>query len=392
MVNPSRLLSSSFEQLESINEKLTLFLFEEEGLIYSAEDNRLHLLNSLGMYVWLLLEDGLSKPEVLAICRKHSTTQSAEFIELIDELYLLFTNGYLPSDLDDQEEIWLQKIPSNSSETKHQGAYHKILDSNIVVTYCDQFSKKTIEPLLGVFIHTGQIFCDYLIDITMENEEYQIGINGFYFSWRIPKKKLAAVFNDRIRKLVFTQSDYFLASHAAVLSKGDKCLMMPAVSYSGKSTLSAALLSADYQYFSDEMAVIDKNHQARPVPLGIGIKHGSWGVLNSYMPQLKKIKEQQRWDGVPLKYVPVDGSISHAKNRKSVSHLVFPKYTQSKKAELAPLSIPKAVYQLFEAGFTMQGEFSKKQVTELLSWVESVPAYQFNFNQLDEAIECLEAL
>ncbi len=343
------------------------------------------------MFVWLLFEDGLSKAEVLNACAKHSIHQSSELDELIEELNTLFIHACLPTECHDDEELWLEKIP-DANNSKTLGFYYKILDSKIVVTYCDRFSKKTIEPLLSVFTNSGQISCDYMIEIKKAGEEYLICINGYDFSWKIPRQRLAAFFNDRIRKMVFTDSDYFLASHAAVLSKGEKCLMMPAVSYSGKSTLSAALLSADYQYFSDEMAVLDEEYKARPVPLGIGVKQGSWKVLDSYLPQLKKLKEQERWDGIPLKYVPVSPSMLHGTTRKKVSHLVFPTYTQGSSAKLLPISTPQAICQLFEAGFTMKYDFSIKQVMELCNWVESIPAYKFVFSQLDQAIDSLEAL
>lgn len=384
--------SSSFEMLQSVNENLTVFLFEEDGLVYSATNNKLHLLNGLGMYLWLLFEDGLQKSDVFAKCIDQLPDQTAEVHALVEELYELFIKGELPCESDGMEERWLKAIPENNSAAKHSGVYYQILDSKIVVTYCDLYSKKVIEPLLNVFVCSDRVVCDYVIDIKMANEEYLICINGFDFSWRIPKQKLAAFFNDRLRKLVLTQSDYFLASHAAVLAKDDKCLMMPAVSYSGKSTLSAALLSADYQYFSDEMAIVDRNYQARPVPLGIGLKHGSWEVLELYLPQLSKLDEQQRWDGIPLKYVPVDDSIYHGRDRKKVSHLVFPTYKEGCSAELSALSTPQAVYQMFNAGFTMQGAFSKNQVIELLNWVQSIPVYKFVFSRLDEAIDCLEVI
>ena len=384
-------ISSSFEILKSVNENLTLFLFEEEGLIYSDIDKKLHFLNSLGMYVWLLFEDGLNKAAILELCLKRSIDQPNELDGLLDELNTLFVHAWLSTECHEEEELWLEKIPDSIS-SKIQGYYYKVLDSKVSVAYCDLFSKKAIEPLLNVFINSGQTFCDYMIEIKKSENEYQICINGFDFSWKIPPQRLAAFFNDRIRKIVFTDSDYFLASHAAVLAKGDKCLMMPGVSYSGKSTLSAALLSADYQYFSDEMAVLDKEFQARPVPLGIGIKQGSWGVLNSYLPQLKGLKKQERWDGIPLKYVPVNTSMLYSKTRKKVSHLVFPTYTHGSTAKLLPISTPLAICQLFEAGFAMKCEFSIKQVIELCAWVESIPAYKFVFSQLDQAIESLEAL
>ncbi len=378
--------------MESVNEYLTLFLFDEEGLIYSSIDNKLHLLNSLGMYVWLLFEDGLSKDEVLTQSDNQNSSKAIEFYDLVDELDCLFSSGVIPNDVEDNDDIWLKKIPPLSGELMRWGAYYKILDSNICISFCDHFSKKAIEPLLNVFTHVGKEICSHRININKVGEDYRISINGFDFSWSIPKQRLAAFFNDRLRKLVFINSDYFLASHAAVLAKGDKCLMMPAVSYSGKSTLSAAMLSADYQYFSDEMAVIDQDYQARPVPLGIGLKQGSWKVLDSYLPQLASVPEQERWDGVPLKYVPIDGSIRHGTDRKKVSHLVFPTYTPESASQLLPISTPQAVYQLFKAGFTTQGKFTKKQVVELLGWVESIPTYKFVFSGLDKAIDCLEAI
>jgi hypothetical protein len=54
--------------------------------------------------------------------------------------------------------------------------------------------------------------------------------------------------------------------HAGVVGWQGKALVLPGHSYSGKSTLVAALLRAGASYYSDEFAVLDRSGRVHPYP------------------------------------------------------------------------------------------------------------------------------
>src|SRR5262249_40602483 len=73
---------------------------------------------------------------------------------------------------------------------------------------------------------------------------------------------------------------YFLEIHAGVVSNGEKCLLLPAAPGSGKTTLTAALIAAGFEYFSDEVALLEEPRlEVRPVPISLSVKSGALDVL-----------------------------------------------------------------------------------------------------------------
>ncbi len=70
--------------------------------------------------------------------------------------------------------------------------------------------------------------------------------------------------------------------HAGVVGWGDKAILCPGPSWSGKSTLVAALVKAGATYFSDEYAVLDRNGRVHPYPKPLSIRNGGTGIARSY--------------------------------------------------------------------------------------------------------------
>jgi hypothetical protein len=56
----------------------------------------------------------------------------------------------------------------------------------------------------------------------------------------------------------------FIAVHAGVVGYGDRAIVMPGVSFSGKSTLVRALVEAGAVYYSDEYAMFDEDGHVHP--------------------------------------------------------------------------------------------------------------------------------
>lgn len=414
-------MKAQYKKIKSVNEKLTLFLFEQEALIYSDVSNKVHLLNALGIFIWLQLEEGLNQEQVKRTAITNGCENSSELENLIDELSGLFRTGFLDEssqNTDEDQEEWLSKISLVSPLTDTSNELYRILDTGFVFEFPNKTIKSLVEPMLLQF-SVAQVsdqekeqakLVKLKIIPGVEDKHYQISVNDFMFSWRIPEKRLLSFLLDRLRKIAFYFSDYYLAAHSAVLAKNTHCFMFPAVSYSGKSTLSAALFSSGYRYLSDEMAVLDKDFKARPVPLGLGLKKGSWSVLHKDLPQLADTPELERWDGVAIKYLsikylsiqylPINTSkkehkaelkgLALSKERVKVSHLVFPRYTPNAQACLQAISIPQALFSLYQAGYAQAYPLSEARLEQMLAHLSAIPAYQFDFDDLGEAINCLE--
>jgi hypothetical protein len=61
--------------------------------------------------------------------------------------------------------------------------------------------------------------------------------------------------------------------HAGVVAQADKAILIPGVSFSGKTTLVAALVRAGAVYLSDEYAPIDEHGLVHPFPTPLGLRN-----------------------------------------------------------------------------------------------------------------------
>lgn len=70
--------------------------------------------------------------------------------------------------------------------------------------------------------------------------------------------------------------------HAGAVSWGDRALLMPGESFSGKTTLVAAMVEAGATYYSDEYAVLDREGRVHAYPRHLSLRTTD-GVLGGHL-------------------------------------------------------------------------------------------------------------
>jgi hypothetical protein len=87
-------------------------------------------------------------------------------------------------------------------------------------------------------------------------------------------------FSARVRLLVASHSKEFVFLHAGVIGWKGKCVLFPADSHEGKTTLVAALISRGAVYYSDDYAILDSDGLVHPFPRKLSIRDrerpGKW--------------------------------------------------------------------------------------------------------------------
>lgn len=81
-----------------------------------------------------------------------------------------------------------------------------------------------------------------------------------------------------IRMTVAEFAEDFVFLHAGAVCYKDKAIVIPARSYSGKTTLVAELAGRGLEYYSDEYAVIDKNGFLHPYPKQLSMR----GIIDEH--------------------------------------------------------------------------------------------------------------
>jgi hypothetical protein len=85
-----------------------------------------------------------------------------------------------------------------------------------------------------------------------------------------------AVLASRIREHVALSAPHHFFVHAGVVGHEGRAIVIPGLSFSGKTTLVAELVRAGATYYSDEFAVLDEDGLVHPYPKPLSIRSGGY--------------------------------------------------------------------------------------------------------------------
>lgn len=88
------------------------------------------------------------------------------------------------------------------------------------------------------------------------------------------RDELLAAFESDLHLLIAAQSRDFLFVHAGVVSHQGRAIVVPGRSFSGKTSLVAALVRAGAEYLSDEYAVFDGHGRVLPYAKPLSVRDG----------------------------------------------------------------------------------------------------------------------
>jgi len=180
--------------------------------------------------------------------------------------------------------------------------------------------------------------------------------------------------------------DFLLNLHAGVVAKGDRCILLPAASGSGKSSLTAALTHAGFSYFSDEVGLIQRGTlQVIPVPLAVCVKSTAFDLMSRYYPGIWQLPAHKRNDGKVVAYVQ-PGPGETRRGPGLVSHIFFPRYAEGEPTRLEPLSRSVGFTRLMDQCVALRCRLDRDNVRDMVCWISKIDCYALTFSSLDEAV------
>ncbi|HVG83597.1 MAG TPA: DUF692 family protein [Vicinamibacterales bacterium] len=180
-----------------------------------------------------------------------------------------------------------------------------------------------------------------------------------------------------------------MSLHAGVVSFGGGCMLLPAPTGSGKTTLTAALVRAGATYYSDEIAVFDADTLAViPVPLSLTVKDGSLEPVRQLYPEVDTLTPHVREDSVRVRYLPPPAAVLPASGASMRARwIVFPRYAADAATSLHPIDRPTALRRLLEESYVPAGSLNRARVESLVGWMREVDCYELPFSSLERAVD-----
>ena len=160
----------------------------------------------------------------------------------------------------------------------------------------------------------------------------------------------------------------------------------------GKSTLAAALVARGLSYIADDTVLLTSNPiRVRGVPSRMGIKEGSWSVLQHYWPNLEDLPIHVRADGKRIRYLLPENALINRPGfaELTASSLIFPRYEPNANTTVRNLSRAEALLKITEAGYDIPGQITEQVIAALIEWLDTVERIELCYGDLDDALEKL---
>ena len=174
--------------------------------------------------------------------------------------------------------------------------------------------------------------------------------------------------------------------HAGVVGAGEGCVLFPAAPGSGKSSLTAAMTSKGFRYFSDEVALVETpEFDVQPMPLAFCAKRSGWDVMARYFPEILEAPMHRRGDGKDVKYAaPPPALVQHTPAR--VSHIIFPQYKADADTQLVSVPRADALRRLMDECLALRTRLNLHHAQRLIDALCGIDCYALTFSSLDEAV------
>ncbi len=126
--------------------------------------------------------------------------------------------------------------------------------------YSRELTSGHVEHIFGVKINETE-------SVIFENDDEKLRFPGAHW--------VADALRGQLKYCVsqFTAERVFI--HAGVVALSDCLILIPGAGFSGKTTLTAELVKAGADYYSDDFAVLDKNGLVHPFPKPLSIRQSS---------------------------------------------------------------------------------------------------------------------
>jgi len=190
--------------------------------------------------------------------------------------------------------------------------------------------------------------------------------------------------------LVLLHAGPATALHAACVARSGRGLLLCGASGAGKSTLAYACARAGFTYISDDASYLLRDSD-QPRVVGHANKFRFRPSCRDLFPELEDRELTPRLEGKPSIEIPtadLPGFITSETAR--IHYLILLKRSPNATANLVPVASQMALHRLEEGLYPVE-EIRYTQRTSLQR-LAGLPAFEFHYSELSDAVHCLEAL
>ena len=385
------------------NQAISSFPINDELILFDNNSKQLALLNQTASEIWDFHKAELSLDEIIKqISKKYGLAKSdiSDDVSMILEQW--FELGFIgdsknKNDIDDEKKLFDLKNTSaldiNTLNLLHCKTF-RYLDSTFSIHTSNADIQNIIKPVISHFNDAETPPDTHQINIVQIGNSFEILSTDKVIAKCDSLIELAPIINSFILITGYQEVDCLSVFHAGAVSDDNGVVLLSGSPGSGKSTLVTALMCSVSKVFTDEVSVLTYDKKIRPAPGCIGLKEGSWNVIEEFYPNIINSPIHLRQDDKVVKYIPPKKLPNNTQQiyGELVKAIVFPIYSQDYVTNINEISSGEALVRLTNAGYYTGQTLNTKTVTDLIAWVHEIPTYELQINNLNEAVELVTEL
>jgi hypothetical protein len=177
--------------------------------------------------------------------------------------------------------------------------------------------------------------------------------------------------------------------HAGACGFDSRCVVFPASTQSGKTTLAAVLMKMDWTFYSDDAVLLERDTLSVPaMPFALMIREGSWDVLYPRLPELRDAPIVSRY-GQRVRFLPPLG-MQQDGHCGQVGAIVFARFKPDAANEISPLDHLQTLLRLQESGFWVA--YDEQSIRAFLEWIKSTASFTLSYSDVDEAASIIRRI
>jgi len=367
----------------TLNSFLTIYPLEDGAILFSARSRRLFGLDRPSAALLLRLADGDSVESLVAAYGLSGTEAAA-----LEEMAALLAGQEPPAEDYRVDKFCADTAPLSLSISSR----YCLLTTNFTFNCPDKSLLASLTSGLQHLQVSGMPDIDLMIILEPEGPLWSLCFNGSCVSKAVTAEMLLPMIVGRLSVFAYQRFPYLLAVHAGAVSNRSSTIMIPGRSGSGKSTLTAALLARGYQLFSDEVALLGPDGNFVPIPLGLGLKEGSWDVLAHQYPGLASLSTHIRWDGNRIRYLQPDMiRFAQGSDCRRTRFLFVPCYKPDCIGSIERLSTLHALRSITETGYQIP-DLTRENADRIVAWMCSLSCFTLTYSSTAEALQLLDSV
>lgn len=368
----------------SVSEQIWEFEVQGGGVLVRPDVKGLFLLNPTAFEIWVRFRQG-SSPEAIAGCLAHTYGISCE---------------RALRDVEATVQDWQQTLLSGSTPVDvHPSRDCPPVDREIVLNCrlngtsfnillsSDDLAEEIIPRLESLRIPA----CDS-VDFTLRLVQSDKCVYIFRGDELLSVQEDAAdariILLEEIVRLSAPDRGFLAILHAGACGSDSKCVIFPATTHSGKTTLAAVLMASGLTLYADDSTGIQRDNLKIPaMPFALMIREGSWAVVSARFPAFESLPTCNRY-GQNVKFLQPGGDFSGSVARASA--IAFSRWEAGATTRLKPLTTFEALVRLKESGFWLAHD--RRDIQKFLDWLQALPIYDMVYSDVDEAATAIKRL